>query len=338
MPTLNTQQQQILNSLIAFLISSHSFIILEGCAGSGKTTVLSKLINSLTNKTYIICAPTHKAVEIINKKSATTKAITLDNLLNGYQKINTITNKIYHCLSDISSINYDVIIIDESSMINNNHLKKLLTISNVKIIFVGDRNQLPPVGLSMSPVFNEEYQTLQLSTSMRQQQNSSILTLANKIINNQFSIKTINNFIKTNNINKNQVLLTNRTYFEQLLIKDFNSSNYNNNPDFCRCLSYTNHQSIHYSNKIKKSITGSMTPVCGEKYTTNKNIEHIDNNGNRSTLISTNRTIEIKKIIGKSKITIKNDIISGNDIDFIECDSNITHTLFLPDDISEVYK
>ena len=78
MPTLNTQQQQILNSLIAFLISSHSFIILEGCAGSGKTTVLSKFINVLNvlkNKTYIICAPTHKAVEIINKNQPRLKLL-----------------------------------------------------------------------------------------------------------------------------------------------------------------------------------------------------------------------------------------------------------------------
>ena len=58
-----------------------------------------------------------------------------------------------------SIFDYNVIVIDEASMVNKQLFKDITEISKKimgKIIFVGDRNQLPPVNQNISEVFTTD--------------------------------------------------------------------------------------------------------------------------------------------------------------------------------------
>ena len=77
---------------------------------------------------------------------------------------------------------YDIIIIDEASMINQSMLKNILYISNTlkgKIIFLGDIAQLPPINEESSDVFSIDIPKSKLTEIMRNK--NSVTNLANKI-------------------------------------------------------------------------------------------------------------------------------------------------------------
>jgi exodeoxyribonuclease V alpha subunit len=91
--------------------------------------------------------------------------------------------------------NFDVIIIDECSMINNEILHYLLKKVNakVKIIFIGDKNQLPPIGLgnpfNCFNILDDKYINKYILKSVhRQNENSGILKNAYLINDNNIPI------------------------------------------------------------------------------------------------------------------------------------------------------
>ena len=170
MVVLNSQQQKAVSKIMSFLRSNSSFFLLEGDPGTGKTTLISKIFdnNSIYSSCNIaFCATTNKAVSILEQSCTLKKNIiftTIQKLLNIKRNIDENGKEIY-CQSGFTNIDsydirkYDIILIDESSMISEHVLKTIkiivssLSRKNLKIIFIGDRNQLPPVNEPLSSVF-----------------------------------------------------------------------------------------------------------------------------------------------------------------------------------------
>lgn len=213
--TLTTQQQQAFDALQVFLAGDDDCFVLQGSAGTGKSTLISTLINHIKtlHKEMKLMAPTGRAARVLS-------AIT-------HQKVVTVHSAIYQH-SDVESdddshlqyqfsLRHDcpensVIIVDEASMLGNtppvdyinnaflafgsgevlNDLMEyagLLALlkSQVKIIFVGDASQLPPVGETLSAALNpallQQYfgvkcQSAQLTDVVRQAEHSPILKQA----------------------------------------------------------------------------------------------------------------------------------------------------------------
>ncbi|WP_411053685.1 AAA family ATPase, partial [Tritonibacter sp. SIMBA_163] len=66
--------------------------------------------------------------------------------------------------------NYDVVILDEASMIVSEVLELLInqiTLFTAKFLFLGDPAQLPPVNETQSPVFSQITAQAQLTKVMR---------------------------------------------------------------------------------------------------------------------------------------------------------------------------
>ena len=162
--------------------------ILTGCAGTGKSTVISAIYNILNNYTkhIIVLTPTGKA----------SQRITLQ-----YPNINTMTihkclfqNKIFfhdNYQGPYPNLPYQYIIVDESSMIDSFLMATLLRCLNptqTTIYFFGDEQQLPPVSAG-SPFHTFIQQKLipiyKLTQIFRQNSNSKIISLANTVANNQ---------------------------------------------------------------------------------------------------------------------------------------------------------
>lgn len=154
----NSQKVAVTLSLI------HPVTFILGGPGTGKTTTIIKIIIALikcSKKNIIIqlSAPTGKAtsrlIEILNnskilnlylskeeKKQFLLNPITVHKLLG----ISKISNKTF--FNEKNPLNIDVLIIDEASMIDvlmmNNIFSSIK--KNTKVIFIGDQNQLSPVG------------------------------------------------------------------------------------------------------------------------------------------------------------------------------------------------
>lgn len=199
---LTTEQKVIYNQLMNFIKKSNeNEILLVGYAGTGKTTLMAKFINDIVEhkicKRIVMAAPTHKAVNIVKSKlfpdsnkdySELTKIInimTIHRLLNYQSYIGQEGEKFFAKGKMESNWSiYDLIVVDECSMLSNqiiNDIKELLgkeSNSKVKIIYVGDPAQLPPVNQSDSKIFNGSVIKLELDKIIRTS-NQMIMELSN---------------------------------------------------------------------------------------------------------------------------------------------------------------
>lgn len=191
-----TQEQKISLLAMADFVKQENeddFFILCGAAGTGKTSITTALIGYMNNREigYAIAAPTGRAARILSRKS---------NVLSS-----TIHSMIYNVNSDpkTGEVHFtlkqrdneeempSVFIIDEASMINaetykqedslflseNSLLDDLIKFvkqhhPKSKIIFLGDRNQLPPVNEQNSYALMPEY----LQNKFKWKGSSKILT------------------------------------------------------------------------------------------------------------------------------------------------------------------
>ncbi|QCI21888.1 exodeoxyribonuclease V subunit alpha [Buchnera aphidicola (Hyadaphis tataricae)] len=142
------------------LINQITFI--TGAPGTGKTTIILKIMIALikTAKKPIkiqLCATTGKATTHLNemmnnnifhlylsekeKNNIPYNALTIHSLL-GIQKISQ--KNFFH---KNNKLNIDVLIIDESSMIDILTMEKIFfsVMNTTKLIFIGDHNQLKPI-------------------------------------------------------------------------------------------------------------------------------------------------------------------------------------------------
>jgi exodeoxyribonuclease-5 len=182
---LNEQQEAALESLLNFISDpdpDDNFYVLSGFAGTGKTFLMREVIarSSRSKVKFAFTAPTNKAAKVL--RSVTGDACTIYSLLGlrisatGEVK-ELITSEVPIDLSDL-----DVVFIDEGSMVN----KKLIDILRIeaaahrlKIVFMGDRMQLPPVKETESPIWKMGIPTSTLTKVMRH--DNQILQLVTQI-------------------------------------------------------------------------------------------------------------------------------------------------------------
>jgi len=203
--TPTNRQDELLKQLAHFVLSDNkqSLFLLKGYAGTGKTSIISTLVNNLgqVGLKFVLLAPTGRAAKVIgiySKKEAF-----------------TIHKKIYFPKKNRSGgVNFDlqknkhtntIFIVDEASMIPDSVFDSKLFESksllddlmnyvysgkNCKMILIGDTAQLPPVKLELSPAldahtlacqFDKEVEEIELNEVMRQHNESGILFNATQL-------------------------------------------------------------------------------------------------------------------------------------------------------------
>lgn len=145
--------------------------LLKGYAGTGKTTLISSVINWLPAKGWksVLVAPTGRAAKVLSSYSKK-PALTIHKQI--YYQGNK-DGQIHFSLQKNKYTN-TVFVVDEASMIgdsggmggsfaarNRTLLDDLFDYifsgKNCKVILLGDTAQLPPVGGTDSPALNEDY-------------------------------------------------------------------------------------------------------------------------------------------------------------------------------------
>jgi len=172
-------QKIALDKIFKFLYDpKSSFFKLCGYAGTGKTTLISEIISCLVKNKLLnsvaLTAPTHQAVKILDCKMNSLfedrniqDCMTIHKLLQYSDSFDKEGNRIFVKYGRKNKMlgKYDLVIIDETSMIGkqllldiineiNKHNEKEETI--IKVIFVGDPAQLTPVNENISPLFSKD--------------------------------------------------------------------------------------------------------------------------------------------------------------------------------------
>ena len=202
-PTI--KQDAFFQKIAAFITDDKcdSIFVLKGYAGTGKTTVISTIVNQLIeiNKKYVLLAPTGRAAKVIANYS-NKPAFTIHKKI--YFPKKSSGGGVAFTMQQNKHKN-TIFIIDEASMIsdqsnesklyeNGSLLDDLISYiysgENCKMILLGDTAQLPPVNLDISPALNtdtlernydKKIDWIELDEVMRQELNSGILYNATEL-------------------------------------------------------------------------------------------------------------------------------------------------------------
>jgi exodeoxyribonuclease-5 len=308
------EQRKITQHLSDYIlsISTRNIFLLKGYAGTGKTSLISALVNSLSsvNKKPSLLAPTGRAAKVLSKyskKSASTihrKIYWINSNKNGntYIKLkeNTHTNTIF--------------IVDEASMIpessdkgfgNRSLLDDLIQYVydgiGCKLILIGDTAQLPPVNLEISPALSEDFLSqnyskeilsFSLSEVVRQEKSSTILlnatSLRKQITDHHFNLP---NFI----VNEDVIRIESGDELQESLEDNYNKSGLTNTIVLCR----SNKRANIYNQQIRSRIryleeeisTGDLLMVVRNNYfwLGDKNKSELIANGDIIEVLSVNK-------------------------------------------------
>ncbi len=184
----------------------HGVMILTGGPGTGKTTVIRALISIFKNlgQRIALAAPTGRAAKRMSD-STSCEAKTIHRLLE-FDFVDGDEPAFRKNEND--TLEYDVIIIDEASMIGISLLEALLKAikPGSRLLLIGDSNQLPSVGAGNvlgDIIRSEKFCTVCLTEIFRQAKESLIVTNAHAINNGEFPVITVRDkdffFLERNN-------------------------------------------------------------------------------------------------------------------------------------------
>ncbi len=194
-------QRTVLYHLAAFLLSEKNSptYLLQGYAGTGKTTLVAALVKvlPLIGMRYQLLAPTGRAAKVLSNysgKAASTihrKIYRFTAFPDGGFRMTRAENKSKNT----------VFIVDECSMISDEAsgngrsllddlVEYVFSGENCRLLFIGDKAQLPPVGIDISPAndinvlrhsFSLTVASFEMTEVMRQALQSGILYNATEL-------------------------------------------------------------------------------------------------------------------------------------------------------------
>lgn len=193
-------QERLFASLSAFMTAADAvdMMIVSGYAGTGKTSAIAAFVSVLRrfHYHYVLLAPTGRSAKVLSNFTQD-KAFTIHKHI--YRQ-KSMTDGIGVFQLNINKDNNTCFIVDEASLISvqsgssnlfgsGNLLEDLIEFvrsgQNNKLIIIGDKGQLPPIGMDRSPALDRNYMTSygtfiysELTTVVRQASESGILTNA----------------------------------------------------------------------------------------------------------------------------------------------------------------
>jgi len=306
---LTEEQTNIFRQITNLNLNSFSQSLITGYSGTGKSFLVSKIIQELLYKNkslnIAITAPTNKAVMVLKNLSIISEThkrvefVTLHSLLGLKRKITNDGKEIFAAIDNNCEIyKYKLVLVDEVSMLDNELYETLrfqAEMNRITLLFIGDRGQIPPVNGGESILFKSKLDNnYNLTKIIRQSEGNPIIELAQTIrLNKPFKKQNIidenNNGISFYKINTEQVLLE----------KFFNSEHFKNNANFVKVLAWTNSAVNYYNTKVRAIIYGeNCDRLCkGEKMVCNKPIT----NSKKQIIMNNNDEFEVLEFVVKQE-------------------------------------
>ncbi|GHV42824.1 ATP-dependent exodeoxyribonuclease [Bacteroidia bacterium] len=309
-------QNRLFKELAIFLENwdEKSLFLMRGYAGTGKTTVISALLDVLTDlkKGFVLLAPTGRAAKVMTKYSGR-EASTIHKEI---YDISGEENSRMECVVKQSLYANTLVIVDESSMISDENKKNdnsffvssllddlfeyVESGCNCKILLVGDNAQLPPVGLPHSPALEVDFLQkrffgkiyfCEMKDIVRQSQDSGILYNATrlrvKLAADDFALPYFDI--------ENQPDITTVSGVDLQYLLEENYSR--NNDEKAVVVTYSNKRANLYNKEIRRRILDRESEICvGDKMMVLKNNYFWSKKSSKLSFIANGDTIEIERI------------------------------------------
>lgn len=266
---LSDEQKTSFEYMTNFIASKDNQMVLMGYAGTGKTFLMKFFLDHIEKKTKyaITCtAPTNEAVRVIAKMTGRKYSDTIYSLL-GLALIQEDDKEAILVPQGKGKVNeFDIIIIDEASMIHGELFDliqaQLTKFTYIKVIYVGDTAQLPPVKdpLKISKAFLLPTQT-HLIMVQRCAADNPIIAMVTAIRNNLDT--KYDQFERiTQHIDEESgvVFHDNRDEFMRLMFDAFKSDEYQQDNNFVRAIAYTNKAVNAINIHIRREIFNKKKP------------------------------------------------------------------------------
>lgn len=298
---LNADQLKAFDDILEFILDSDAdAFILKGYAGTGKTFLVKRIIEFITTsypkRQIAITAPTNKAVRVLQADAPfntdSGKGPIFEDTFNGEKRLKystvhkllglkeQITNSgeqkfspEYKGKSELSAFKY--LIVDEVSMLDDELCRELLKhTKSLKIIFMGDPAQIPPVNrIDCIPFRNSpdyEFRMAELKQIMRQTGDHPVVDASFIIRNNLNKIHPIPT-LETNLVKDKGIVYidakTERKTVRPILKEYFDTDAFREDADYAKVIAWTN-KTVNYLNSIIREILygkGAEPYVVGEK-------------------------------------------------------------------------
>lgn len=285
---LTKEQESAALQIEDFLQGQEKVFVLNGYAGTGKTTFMKGIVKYLqaNEKRFQLMAPTGRAAKVITQKTGL-KATTIhkgiysfDDLLeikNDEKKLDSFLYQ--YKLYDNIDAHRTIFIIDEASMLSDIYsegeffrfgtgylLKDLITYTKIlgthsssKIIFIGDKAQLPPVGMNFSPALDLSYlenfldkkpNSFELKEVKRQERNNLVLQGATKLRNSIESNSFTNFDLRENG---SDIFTPSYDHFTDVYQKIKGKK---------IIICYKNKTALDFNQQIRRKRYGEDLPIC----------------------------------------------------------------------------
>ncbi|MGA1862219.1 exodeoxyribonuclease V subunit alpha [Deferribacter thermophilus] len=241
-----------LQNLAVNLSLLNNFLVISGGPGTGKTTVIKKIIESLLKEDskhkIAISAPTGKAVSrIIESFKDTSFVDMIEPPCTIHRLLGANNRRMSFYYNEDNKLPYDIVIIDEVSMVDVELFYHLLNAlkDDVRLILIGDKNQLSSVeaGAVMGELcsINDYYDVNGLNVFTKSvgelfNIDVEVLDTENTLLDcliefeesyrfdSNSGIALIAEAIKSVNINKLEELLNSPNRYDDLVLVDFDKS------------------------------------------------------------------------------------------------------------------
>lgn len=266
---LSPDQRKGLAEMLAFMHDdSQREMVLAGAAGTGKTSLLNVFLKELSRefkKIKVYCtAYTNEAVRVLSQRSGKNYDKTISGLLGLKLEQNEDHGKVLVRDGKCHAGKYRLIVIDEASMVNDECYEMIQSVlrefPKMKILYVGDEAQLPPVNFQASVVFTRVPNLFRLTQVMRVSADNPIIGLVTPIRDprNMLSVEDCFDHVDcVNDRGEGVRFYTMKKPFFDNLFADFMSDEYKENKNFCRLLAYTNNAVDKSNSFIRRHIFGN---------------------------------------------------------------------------------
>lgn len=267
-----TGQKEAVEGLINFFDSpydnSKRIYGLTGAPGVGKTFVAKYIVQKckLPNSTIKCCAPTHKACRILGQ-SVGIKTETIHSVFGFRPNLNLedfdYNNLIFKPVSEPKLENIRVLMVDEASMLNASlvsYINKICNENSIKVLYIGDSNQLAAVNERQSTAFISCVKVYELTEVVRQEDDNPIRELLD-IIRDDIKNHTLNSIYFINSVKfpcynekGDGFAVVREKDFYNIIKEKFNDENYTKNIELYKIIAYTNIKVNYWNNIIRNEI------------------------------------------------------------------------------------